>query len=399
MCEPPLFAVADGMGGAQAGELASRTRGRRARGARRRAAGRGGRRGGRAGRERPHLPPLAGRSRPPPGWERRSTVALLDEDAGTITIGHVGDSRAYRVRDGRLEQLTDDHSLVAELVRSGRLTQEEADQHPHRSVITRALGTEQAVEVDTRTVDDRARRPLPDLLRRADDHGRATRRSSTSSRGADGDLDAAAESLVAAANARRRRGQHHRRARSRSTRGDPDGGRRTRRRATPRRRRRPPARRAARSSRRRRRRARSRRTGAPAGGRAARVAPHRRLAACSRRSSSTSASCDERTQRELLNLAVRRRRRLGGVCERLDRRLGRPCPGLGRAGRSASRAASTSSRTSSCARTAPARRPDAAPARRPPHRGRADGDLPPRPRRRAEAARLGRRSASASRAW
>ena len=78
-------------------------------------------------------------------------MALVDEESGTITIGHVGDSRAYRIRDGQLEQLTDDHSLVAELVRSGRLTQEEADQHPHRSVITRALGTEEAVEVDTLT--------------------------------------------------------------------------------------------------------------------------------------------------------------------------------------------------------------------------------------------------------
>jgi protein phosphatase len=56
------------------------------------------------------------------------------------------------VRDGRLEQLTADHSLVAELLRSGRLTQEEADTHPHRSVITRALGTDPEVDVDTITV-------------------------------------------------------------------------------------------------------------------------------------------------------------------------------------------------------------------------------------------------------
>ena len=78
------------------------------------------------------------------------TVALVDGD--TIAFGHVGDSRAYRVRDGVLEQLTDDHSLVGELVRSGRLSPEEAESHPQRSVITRALGTEPDVDVDTFTI-------------------------------------------------------------------------------------------------------------------------------------------------------------------------------------------------------------------------------------------------------
>jgi PPM family protein phosphatase len=81
------------------------------------------------------------------------TVALFDGESGTIAVGHVGDSRAYRIRDGRLEQLTADHSLVAELVRSGRLTPEQAADHPHRSVITRALGTEASVDVDTFTME------------------------------------------------------------------------------------------------------------------------------------------------------------------------------------------------------------------------------------------------------
>ncbi len=128
------------------------------------------------------------------------TVALMDEESGTITIAHVGDSRAYRVRGGRLEQLTDDHSLVAELVRSGRLTQEEADQHPHRSVITRALGTEEAVEVDTRTEPVEpgdlyliCSDGLTIMVGEQEILGLVT--------GANGDLDAAAESLVAAANA------------------------------------------------------------------------------------------------------------------------------------------------------------------------------------------------------
>jgi PPM family protein phosphatase len=80
-------------------------------------------------------------------------VALVDGDAGTVAIGHVGDSRAYRIRGGELEQLTEDHSLVNELLKSGRLSPEEALSHPQRSVITRAIGTEPDVDVDTFTVD------------------------------------------------------------------------------------------------------------------------------------------------------------------------------------------------------------------------------------------------------
>jgi protein phosphatase len=78
------------------------------------------------------------------------TVALVED--GSVTIGHVGDSRAYLIRGDSLEQLTDDHSLVAELVRSGRLSPEEAESHPQRSVITRALGTDPDVDVDTLSV-------------------------------------------------------------------------------------------------------------------------------------------------------------------------------------------------------------------------------------------------------
>ena len=74
------------------------------------------------------------------------TVALVE--GSVVTIGHVGDSRAYLLRDDQLTQLTQDHSLVAELVRSGRLSPKEAESHPRRSVITRALGTESDVEVD-----------------------------------------------------------------------------------------------------------------------------------------------------------------------------------------------------------------------------------------------------------
>ena len=72
-----------------------------------------------------------------------------------VSIAHVGDSRAYRLRDGELLRLTDDHSLVDELLRQGRLTPEEAVEHPQRSVITRALGPEGVVEVDTRSYSAR----------------------------------------------------------------------------------------------------------------------------------------------------------------------------------------------------------------------------------------------------
>ena len=87
------------------------------------------------------------------GMGTTMTAALVEDD--TVRIGHVGDSRAYRVRDGALQQLTDDHSLVAELVRSGRLSPEEADVHPQRSVITRVLGTDPEVDVDTFEVEAR----------------------------------------------------------------------------------------------------------------------------------------------------------------------------------------------------------------------------------------------------
>jgi PPM family protein phosphatase len=67
---------------------------------------------------------------------------------GTLKVAHVGDSRAYRLRGDRLEQLTEDHSLVGGLVRLGKLTPAEAEQHPQRSVILRAVGVEPSVEVD-----------------------------------------------------------------------------------------------------------------------------------------------------------------------------------------------------------------------------------------------------------
>ena len=75
------------------------------------------------------------------------TAALLAD--GRLDVVHVGDSRAYLWRDGELRQLTEDHSVVAELVRRGSLSAEDAEHHPHRNVITRALGAEPDVVADT----------------------------------------------------------------------------------------------------------------------------------------------------------------------------------------------------------------------------------------------------------
>ncbi|MBQ8653958.1 MAG: Stp1/IreP family PP2C-type Ser/Thr phosphatase [Clostridia bacterium] len=77
-----------------------------------------------------------------------TTLTALWFSEHYVYIAQVGDSRAYRMRKGKLEQLTQDHSLVAELVRAGVLTPEQAADHPMRNVITRAVGTEETVDVD-----------------------------------------------------------------------------------------------------------------------------------------------------------------------------------------------------------------------------------------------------------
>lgn len=82
-----------------------------------------------------------------------TTLTVLWVGAENIYIGHVGDSRCYRLREGELKQITDDHSLVMEMVRAGALTREQAAVHPMKNVITRAVGTEEGVEVDVITSD------------------------------------------------------------------------------------------------------------------------------------------------------------------------------------------------------------------------------------------------------
>jgi serine/threonine protein phosphatase PrpC len=151
-CGRTVFAVADGLGGHQGGEVAS------------------------AAAVEP-LAALDGRELADPGEAaealaaaiREGNAAILDRAAGdpglwgmgtTVTaaalagdhhlqLAHVGDSRAYLLRDGSLAQLTTDHTVVAELVRRGRLTPEQAAIHPERSILTRAVGLDPRVPVDT----------------------------------------------------------------------------------------------------------------------------------------------------------------------------------------------------------------------------------------------------------
>jgi PPM family protein phosphatase len=153
MVSPPFFAVADGMGGAKAGEVASSIAIEAF-----------------SGVDEDEAPPEARLERVARDANRRiyelahsdesrrgmgTTLTAAMVSGNEVSLGHVGDSRAYRWRDGELEQLTKDHSLVAELERTGQITREAAEHHPQRSIITRALGPEPDVEVDTYTVPGR----------------------------------------------------------------------------------------------------------------------------------------------------------------------------------------------------------------------------------------------------
>jgi PPM family protein phosphatase len=147
----PIFVVADGMGGAQAGEVASKAA------------------ADAFDVDLPEGPPeevlretilaanrtiheLARADPSRAGMGTTLTAAIVDAVGEEVAIGHVGDSRAYRLRAGKLEQLTRDHSLVEEMRRKGQITDAQAEDHPQRSIITRALGPEPEVEPDVQTV-------------------------------------------------------------------------------------------------------------------------------------------------------------------------------------------------------------------------------------------------------
>ena len=193
--EPPFFAVADGMGGANAGEVASGIAVDALRDGNGDAAQQAIVRLVQEANRRVYQ--RATEDAAASGMGTTMTVALLEN--GRVRIGHVGDSRAYLIRDGELSQLTDDHSLVGELVRSGKLAPEDAESHPQRSVITRVLGTDPDVDVDTITVETRS----GDLFLLCSDglysmvgNDRILELVERNRR----DLDAAAKALIAAAN-------------------------------------------------------------------------------------------------------------------------------------------------------------------------------------------------------
>jgi PPM family protein phosphatase len=148
----PLFVVADGMGGARAGEVASAIAVETAKESEL---------GASPERDLTEVVKAANREIYRKAQEDAEHAGMGTTFTGAlvtgreVAIGHVGDSRMYRYRDGELERLTQDHSLVEEFVRQGKLTPEEAEVHPQRSIITRALGPEPDVQVDTFTYPGR----------------------------------------------------------------------------------------------------------------------------------------------------------------------------------------------------------------------------------------------------
>lgn len=190
---PLVVAVADGMGGHIGGEVASRVALQAAVTA-----------AGAEAEERVRIANLAiideVLERPRlAGMGTTLTLAVLGED-GVVDCAHVGDSRAYVLSEGRLEQLTRDHSLVAEMVESGELHPDQAAVHPFRSVVTRALGLERSLEVDrvsrTLRAGDRLLLCTDGLTAMADDEEIAAILA-----GSDTPRDAA-DALVTAANRR-----------------------------------------------------------------------------------------------------------------------------------------------------------------------------------------------------
>ncbi|MDO8916259.1 MAG: Stp1/IreP family PP2C-type Ser/Thr phosphatase [Coriobacteriia bacterium] len=150
LIEPPLYAVADGMGGHRAGEIASRVALEELLASAparldAKALGRAVRAANRA------VIAAATKSRGRTGMGTTLTAAMVD--GASLAIAHVGDSRAYLLHEGCLERLTDDHSMVGELIREGTLTEEEARFHPQRSVITRALGSDANMVADVFEVE------------------------------------------------------------------------------------------------------------------------------------------------------------------------------------------------------------------------------------------------------
>ena len=147
----PVFVVADGMGGAQAGEVASRLAIEAFERGLKDGAGVSGEEllADRVQEANQRIHEMSQSAMNRAGMGTTITAAHVGEN--DVAIAHVGDSRAYRLRGEEFTRLTEDHSLVEEMRRRGQLTAQEADEHPQRSIITRALGPEPDVVVDTRS--------------------------------------------------------------------------------------------------------------------------------------------------------------------------------------------------------------------------------------------------------
>jgi protein phosphatase len=196
LAQPPLYAVADGLGGHQAGEVASRVAVES------------------LARDAPDNNDAAGLGRAVEsandavldaadqglGREGMGTTLTAAVVRGTrITLAHVGDSRAYLLHEGALSRITEDHSVVADMVRSGTISEEEARVHPSRSVITRALGSDEDMRADTRDIVAHAGDAL--LLATDGLHGMLTDSEIADILDAAADPASAAQALVDAANA------------------------------------------------------------------------------------------------------------------------------------------------------------------------------------------------------
>jgi PPM family protein phosphatase len=148
LTEEPLFVVADGMGGHRGGEVASQLAVETLENMRKQGTGDLRDQVQEANRvvfERSAV------DRKVAGMGTTLTAALVEGDR--VRLAHVGDSRAYLLRDGELQLLTEDHTLVRRMVTEGEISKEEAETHPQRSVLTRALGVDAVVDVDDDTVE------------------------------------------------------------------------------------------------------------------------------------------------------------------------------------------------------------------------------------------------------
>ncbi|MEP7059657.1 MAG: Stp1/IreP family PP2C-type Ser/Thr phosphatase [Actinomycetota bacterium] len=147
LAEPPLYAVADGMGGHRGGEVASHLALETLETMHHKAEGTLAEQVKEANRA---VYARSSEDRRVAGMGTTLTAAVVDGDG--LHLAHVGDSRAYLLRGGSLRQLTDDHTLVNRMVKAGEITRAEAEVHPHRNVVTRSIGTEPEVPVDEQSV-------------------------------------------------------------------------------------------------------------------------------------------------------------------------------------------------------------------------------------------------------